>query len=189
MSLPYRVECCVTQDKEPIKVKRISMIAILAVMGVCLAGTSLIAMQRGRGGGGGGGGGRPAGAGGPSNAGGRGNFPSLPPQANAPQRSGNPGNSGTRGQSEDRKPESAGPKDANGFKNYGQYMAAKHAADQLNIPIADLQKSMIDDDMSLGESIHKARPNLSKKEVEEASKKAEDAGKKADEARKKQEKS
>jgi hypothetical protein len=142
--------------------------------------------------------------GGPSNAGGnrgRGNAPSSLPGNPGGPRGNNPGNgpdnnnrgnsdsrgNSQRGNSADNKPDTAGPKDPEGFKNYGQYVAAKHVSDNLGIAFGDLKKSMVDDKMSLGESIHKFRPNLSQKEVDDHARKAEDAGKKAEEeeARKK----
>jgi hypothetical protein len=71
-------------------------------------------------------------------------------------------------------------KDSNGFKNYGQYVAATQVSKHLNIPLADLKKAMVTDNLSLGEAIHKLRPTLSTKQVEAETKKAEAAAKKAE---------
>ncbi|HEX4999189.1 MAG TPA: hypothetical protein VFY29_13260 [Terriglobia bacterium] len=153
-----------------------------AVVVALLVGSSAFAMQgRGRGGG------APGGIGGSSNSGrggSRGNAPASLP-SNPGARSTNRGNSSSAGKSEEHKPDSAGPKDAMGFKNYGQYMAARHASDEIGIPLEDLKTAMVDDGLSLGDAIHKYRPNMSSKDVDAATKKAEDAGKKADEEKKK----
>jgi hypothetical protein len=168
----------------------IRLVAVVAIVAL-FTSSSVFGMQgRGRGGGGGQGGAPRGGAGGPfGNGGGFGNAPDFGgPRSNNPGN--NPGSNrgnAERGNSADHKPESAGPKEAEGFKNYGQLMAAKHVSENLNIPLADLRKSMMEDDMSLGESIHKFHPELSKKDADSHAKKAQDAGKKADEARKKAE--
>ena len=88
--------------------------------------------------------------------------------------------------STDHKADAAGQKDSNGFKNYGQYVAATQVSKHLNIPLADLKKAMVNDNLSLGEAIHKLKPTLSTKQVEAETKKAEAAAKKAEaEAKKK----
>jgi hypothetical protein len=88
--------------------------------------------------------------------------------------------------STDHKADTTGQKDSNGFKNYGQYVAATQVSKHLNIPLADLKKAMVNDNLSLGEAIHKLKPTLSTKQVEAETKKAEAAAKKAEaEAKKK----
>jgi hypothetical protein len=82
--------------------------------------------------------------------------------------------------STDHKADTAGQKDSNGFKNYGQYVAATQVSKHLNIPLADLKKAMVNDNLSLGEAIHKLKPTLSTKQVEAETKKAEAAAKKAE---------
>ncbi len=83
-------------------------------------------------------------------------------------------------ESADHKADTAGQKDSNSFKNYGQYVAATQVSKHLNIPLADLKKAMVNDNLSLGEAIHKLRPTLSAKQVEAEAKKAEAAAKKAE---------
>jgi hypothetical protein len=82
--------------------------------------------------------------------------------------------------STDHKADTTGQKDSNGFKNYGQYVAATQVSKHLNIPLADLKKAMVNDNLSLGEAIHKLKPTLSTKQVEAETKKAEAAAKKAE---------
>ena len=71
-----------------------------------------------------------------------------------------------------------GQKDSNGVRNYGQYVAATQVSKHLNIPLADLKKAMVNDNLSLGEAIHKLKPTLSTKQVEAETKKAEATAKK-----------
>jgi hypothetical protein len=88
--------------------------------------------------------------------------------------------------STDHKADTTGQKDSDGFKNYGQYVAATQVSKHLNIPLADLKKAMVNDNLSLGQAIHKLKPTLSTKQVEAETKKAEAAAKKAEaEAKKK----
>ena len=47
---------------------------------------------------------------------------------------------------------------AEGFRNLGQFVAAVNVSNNLNIPFADLKASMVDDGLSLGQSIQKLRP-------------------------------
>ena len=82
--------------------------------------------------------------------------------------------------STDHKADTTGQKDSNGFKNYGQYVAATQVSKHLNIPLADLKKAMVNDNLSLGQAIHKLKPTLSTKQVEAETKKAEAAAKKAE---------
>jgi hypothetical protein len=121
--------------------------------------------------------GRPAGAGAPQSAGMRGNRPASPASDN----------SGS-GLETAGKPDSAGPKDPNGFKNYGQYVAAQHIAENLSIPGGiDALKTLMtgDNSVSLGEAIEQLRPDLSEQTIEAEVKKADAAAKKAEaEARK-----
>jgi hypothetical protein len=84
------------------------------------------------------------------------------------------------GESADHKSDTAVQKDSNGFKNYGQYVAATQVSKHLNIPLADLKKAMVDDNLSLGQAIHKLKPTLSTQQVEAETKKAEAAAKKAE---------
>ena len=80
----------------------------------------------------------------------------------------------------DHKADTAGQKNSNGFKNYGQYVATAQVSKHLNIPLADLKKAMVNDNLSLGQAIHKLKPTLSTKQVEAETKKAEAAAKKAE---------
>jgi hypothetical protein len=81
-------------------------------------------------------------------------------------------------ESADHKPDTAAQKDSNGFRNYGQYVA-RRVSEHLNIPLADLKKAIVDDNLSLGQAIHKLKPRLSTRQVETETKKAEAAAKKA----------
>jgi hypothetical protein len=47
---------------------------------------------------------------------------------------------------------------AEDFRNLGQFVAAVNVSNNLNIPFADLKMSMVDDGLSLGQSIQKLRP-------------------------------
>jgi uncharacterized membrane protein YfbV (UPF0208 family) len=69
---------------------------------------------------------------------------------------------------------------AMGFKNYGQYVAAKHASDNLNISADTLRTEMVDNQLSLGDAIKKLRPELSSQAMRAEVKKAEAAAKKAE---------
>jgi uncharacterized membrane protein YfbV (UPF0208 family) len=69
---------------------------------------------------------------------------------------------------------------AMGFMNYGQYVAAKHASDNLNISADTLRTEMVDNQLSLGDAIKKLRPELSSQAMRAEIKKAEAAAKKAD---------
>jgi hypothetical protein len=63
---------------------------------------------------------------------------------------------------------------AAGFKNQGQFIAALHVSKNLGIPFADLKTAMTGPDgLSLGKSIQKLKPELSKTEVNAAVKTAE----------------
>jgi len=74
-----------------------------------------------------------------------------------------------------------GPADAAiGFRNYGQYLAAKHVSDNLNIPADTLRTEMVDNHLSLEDAIKKLRPELSNGTTRAEVKKAEAAAKKAE---------
>jgi hypothetical protein len=45
-----------------------------------------------------------------------------------------------------------------GFRNLGQFVAAVNVSNNLKIPLVDLKASMVDDGLSLGQSIQKLRP-------------------------------
>jgi len=67
-----------------------------------------------------------------------------------------------------------------GFRNYGQYVAAKHVSDNLNISADTLRTEMVDHHLSLGDAIKKLRPELSSQTVRAEVKRAEAAAKKAE---------
>jgi ABC-type Na+ efflux pump permease subunit len=138
---------------------------ITALVAIAIMSTGAFAVQRSQGG-------RPAGVGAGS---------STPPaSSNADHRDANHSAPVTTGKSADHKSDLAGPKDPMGFKNYGQYTAAQHVSENLNIPFADLKALMVDGHKSLGESIHQLRPDLTENQVQVEVKKAEAAAKKAD---------
>ena len=69
---------------------------------------------------------------------------------------------------------------AMGFKNYGQYIAAKHVSDSLNISPDTLRTEMVDNQLSLGDAIKKLRPELSSQAMRAEVKNAEAAARKAE---------
>jgi len=69
---------------------------------------------------------------------------------------------------------------AMGFNNYGQYVAAKHVSDNLNISADTLRTEMVDNHLSLGDAIKKLRPELSSQARRAEVKKAEAVAKKAE---------
>jgi len=77
-------------------------------------------------------------------------------------------------------PESAGPKEGMGFKNYGQYVAVTHISANLNIPLAALRTEIVENHLSLGGAIKKLRPDLSSRTMRAELTKAEAAAKKAE---------
>jgi hypothetical protein len=83
-------------------------------------------------------------------------------------------------QSSEHRREAEGQKDTHGFKNYGQFVAASHASEHLHIPLADLKKAMVDNNLSLGQAIHKLQPALSPQQIQAETKKAEAAANKAE---------
>ena len=66
-----------------------------------------------------------------------------------------------------------------GFKNYGQYIAAKNVSDNLGIPFDALKAKMTGSSpVSLGQAIQELRPELPAGAAQAAAKKAAKAGKK-----------
>jgi hypothetical protein len=166
--------------------KRMSLILVLVVIAASLSG-SAFAQGRGQGG-------RPAGGGAQSNGG---VFPGNRPSNPGPSNAGigadhRPDNHGvtpqSSGKSADHKPDLTGPKDSMGFKNYGQYVAAKHVSENLGIPFGDVRGAMVNGHLSLGEAIHKFRPDLNQHQVQAETKKGEEAAKKAEAEAKKNKK-
>ena len=49
---------------------------------------------------------------------------------------------------------------ASGFKNQGQFVAAVHVSNNLGLSFADLKTRMVDQGMSLGQSIQQLRPHV-----------------------------
>jgi len=141
-------------------------ISLLAT--VLFLASAVFAQSRGQGAG------RPAGAGAPTTPGIQGNRPTNPGQS-TDHRPANPGKPESTGQSAGHP---ADPKDAQGFKNYGQYMAATHVAENLMIDFELLRKAMVDDKLSLGKAIQNLRPDLSSQTIEVEVKKAEAEAKK-----------
>jgi len=124
-------------------------------------------------------GGRPAGA----------SAPQIPTsvQGNRPATAGSNKSASVGNRPETtRKPDSAGPKDAMGFENYGQYVAAKHVSENLNISLAALKTEMMGSNhLSLGAAIKKIRPDLSSQTIQAEIKKANAAGKRVEAGAKK----
>src|SRR5215470_10573234 len=102
--------------------KTIKMITAFVAIAIFMS-TSAFAAQRSQGG-------RPPGVGGGSPT-------TQPASPNADHRDANHSAPVTTGNSADHKSDLAGPKDPMGFKNYGQYNAAQHVSENLNIPFAD----------------------------------------------------
>ena len=50
---------------------------------------------------------------------------------------------------------------ADGFRNLGQFVAAVNVSNNLGIPFADLKTKMVDEHLSLGQSIQKLKPTAS----------------------------
>lgn len=62
---------------------------------------------------------------------------------------------------------------ADGFKNFGQFVAAAHVSKNLNIPFDQLKQKMTGpDSKSLGDAIHELKPDLPAGQVKEAVKAA-----------------
>jgi len=72
--------------------------------------------------------------------------------------------------------------DPEGFKNYGQYMAAKHVSENLGIPLADLRSKMTGPPSeSLGQAIQELKglsPAAANAEAKKAEQQAKNEGKK-----------
>ena len=66
---------------------------------------------------------------------------------------------------------------ANGFKNFGQFVAAVHVSKNLNIPFDQLKGAMITNHMSLGDAIHALKPEVTEEDAKVEAKKAEDKAK------------
>ena len=49
---------------------------------------------------------------------------------------------------------------AAGFKNQGQFVAAVHVSENLGLTFTELKTLMVDQDMSLGQAIHKLKPTV-----------------------------
>src|SRR5215471_16081118 len=145
-------------------------ITIVAITMMLTVSTAMLAMQRGQTG-------RPAGIGASSN-------PGISHASSNPGATAADDHRQNAVQPADHKPEATGQKDSQGFKNYGQYVAATQISAHLNIPLADLKKAMVDDKLSLGDAIHKLRPDLTAQQVQSETKQADAAAKKA-EAKKK----
>jgi hypothetical protein len=62
---------------------------------------------------------------------------------------------------------------ASGFKNLGQFVAAAHVANNMNIPFDQLKLKMLDGKMSLGNAIHALKPDISTATAKAEVKKAE----------------
>jgi len=145
-------------------------ITIVAITMMLTVSTAMLAMQRGQTG-------RPAGIGASSN-------PGISHASSNPGATAADDHRQNAMQPADHKSETTGQKDSQGFKNYGQYVAATQISAHLNIPLADLKKAMVDDKLSLGDAIHKLRPDLTAQQVQSETKQADAAAKKA-EAKKK----
>jgi hypothetical protein len=73
---------------------------------------------------------------------------------------------------------------AAGFKNQGQFLAALHASQNLNIPFDDLKTKMTGSSAaSLGSAIKASKPEMSDKQAKEEAKKAETQAKATGSAR------
>jgi hypothetical protein len=62
---------------------------------------------------------------------------------------------------------------SDGFKNLGQFVAAVHVSQNLGIPFDQLKSKMVTDRLSLGDSIHVLKPNLTEEQTKTEVKKAE----------------
>ena len=108
------------------------------------------------------------------------------PGASVDHRPANAGKPQSAGVSADHKTtastHAADPKDPHGFKNYGQYVAAQHVAENLKIAGGvDALKTLMtgDNAISLGKAIEKLRPDLSQQAIDLEVKKADAEAKKA----------
>lgn len=67
---------------------------------------------------------------------------------------------------------------ASGFKTLGGFVAAAHAANNMQIPFDQLKTKIVTDGSSLGDAIHSLKPELTQSAVKTETKKAEDQAKK-----------
>jgi len=75
---------------------------------------------------------------------------------------------------------------SSGFKNQGQFIAALHVSQNLNIPFDQLKARMTgSESMSLGAAIHAAKPELTQTQANEEAKKAEKEAKETERTEKK----
>jgi hypothetical protein len=63
---------------------------------------------------------------------------------------------------------------ANGFKNFGQFVAAVHLSKNQNIPFDQLKGAMVTNKKSLSEAAHDLKPELSTEAAKNEAKKAEE---------------
>ena len=66
---------------------------------------------------------------------------------------------------------------ASGFRNLGQFVAAVHVSNNLNIPFDQLKDKMMNDHMSLGSAIHALKPDMTSVAANTEAKKAEEQAK------------
>ena len=66
---------------------------------------------------------------------------------------------------------------SNGFKNMGEFVAAVHVSNNLNIPFDQVKAKIVTGHTSLGEAVHALKPDLSKDAANAEAKKAEDQSK------------
>ncbi len=67
---------------------------------------------------------------------------------------------------------------SSGFKNMGQFVAAVHVSNNLDIPFDQLKTKMVTDRMPLGEAIRSLKPDMSKSAASTEARKAEGQAKK-----------
>jgi hypothetical protein len=67
---------------------------------------------------------------------------------------------------------------SSGFKNLGQFVAAAHVSQNLQIPFDQLKIKMVTDGSPLSESIHALKPDLTERAVKDETKKAESQARK-----------
>ena len=66
---------------------------------------------------------------------------------------------------------------ANGFKNFGQFVAAVHLSKNQNIPFDQLKGAMVTNHKSLSEAAHDLKPELSTEAAQSEAKRAEEQAK------------
>ena len=67
---------------------------------------------------------------------------------------------------------------SSGFKNLGQFVAAAHVSQNLQIPFDQLKVKVVTDGNSLSEAIHALKPDLAEKAVKDETRKAESQARK-----------